>query len=57
MTLGFDTSFLVAAEVAEHPDHDGGPSLSECLNDQANGLSSFTPLFAKSAVFRVTTVS
>ena len=23
MTRGFDTSFLVAAEVAEHPDHDG----------------------------------
>ncbi len=23
MTHGFDTTFLVAAEVAEHPDHDG----------------------------------
>lgn len=23
MTLGFDTSFLVAAEVTEHPDHEG----------------------------------
>jgi predicted nucleic acid-binding protein len=23
VTHGFDTSFLVAAEVAEHPDHDG----------------------------------
>lgn len=36
MTHGFDTSFLVAAEVAEHPDHDGVWQRIRELKEQGN---------------------
>ena len=47
MTHGFDTSFLVAAEVAEHPEHAGAWRRLKALRDQGDRFGITTAVLAE----------
>lgn len=47
MTHGFDTSFLVAAEVAEHPEHDGVWRRIRELKAQGDRFALTAPVLAE----------
>ena len=47
MTHGFDTSFLVAAEVAEHPDHEGVWRRIRELKEQGDRFALTAPVLAE----------